>query len=102
VPVHLTGLTIVHDRFPTREAYPFHLPLFQQTATVPIDAPVTLFVGENGSGKSTLLAAIARRAGIHIWENQERSRGHHNPYAEGLGDTDHLRLYREFFASLAR
>jgi len=35
VPVHLTGLTIVHDRFPTREAYPFHLPLFQQTKTVP-------------------------------------------------------------------
>lgn len=91
MPVHLTGLTIVHDRFPTREAYPFHLPLFQQTKTVPIDGPVTLFVGENGSGKSTLLAAIARRAGIHIWENRDRSRGHHNPYAEGLADCLDLR-----------
>ena len=84
--MHLTGLTIVHDRFPTRDAYPFDLSLFQQTTTVPIDAPVTLLVGENGSGKSTLLSAIARGAGIHIWENHERSRGHHNPYADGLGD----------------
>jgi len=89
--VHLAGLTIVHDRFPTREVYPFHLPLIQKTTTVPTDAPVTLFVGENGSGKSTLLAAIARRAGIHIWENRERSRGHYNLHAESLCDCLDLR-----------
>ena len=89
--VHLASLTIAHDRFPTRDLYPFHLPLFQRTTTVPIDAPVTLFVGENGSGKSTLLTAIARRAGIHIWENQERSRSHHNPHAENLCDCLDLR-----------
>ena len=89
--MHLDGLTIAHDRFPTREAYPFDLPLFQQTTTVPIDAPVTLFVGENGSGKSTLLTAIARRAGIHIWENQQRSRSYHNPHAECLCDCLDLR-----------
>jgi predicted ATPase len=80
--VHLATLTIVHDRFPTREAYPFHLPLFQQNTTVPVDAPVTLFVGENGSGRSILLTAIARPADIHIWETRERSRGHCNPHAE--------------------
>ena len=91
VRVHLATLTIVHDRFPTRAAYPFHLPLFQQTTTVPVDAPVTLFVGENGSGKSTLLTAIARRADIHIWENRERSRSHCNPHAECLCDCLDLR-----------
>ena len=89
--MHLASLTIVHDRFPTREAYPFDLPLFQQTTTVPMDAPVTFFVGENGSGKSTLLTAVARRAGIHIWENRERSGGHHNPHAECLCDCLDLR-----------
>jgi AAA domain len=103
VRVHLATLTIVHDRFPTRGAYPFHLPLFQQTTTVPVDAPVTLFVGENGSGKSTLLTAIARRADTHIWENRERSRSFDGASAQPVAfeDTDHLRFYRDFFASLA-
>ena len=35
---------------------------------------MTFFVGENGTGKSTLLEAIARRAGIHIWREGERTR----------------------------
>jgi predicted ATPase len=42
--------------------------------------PVTFFVGENGSGKSTLLKALARSCGIHIWQEQERTRYNHNPY----------------------
>jgi predicted ATPase len=77
-------LTVVHERFPTRQAYPFHLPLFQATARVPLQAPVTFFVGENGTGKSTLLAAIARAAGIHIWESSGRVAVHPNPHADRL------------------
>ena len=84
--MHLLGTAIAHDRFPTRNAYPFHLPLFQATSMVALDAPVCFFVGENGSGKSTLLSAIARAAGIHIWERHDRSRAHENPYVDLLAD----------------
>jgi predicted ATPase len=82
--MHLDGVTIVQERFPTTRAYPFHLSLFQNTRQVNLDAPVCFLVGENGSGKSTLLSAIARAADIHIWDNRDRSRAHHNPYAERL------------------
>ena len=82
--MHLRGLTLSHDRFPSRQAYPFRLPVFQATSSVPLAAPVTFFAGENGTGKSTLLVAIARAAGIHIWENHERARAHNNPYADRL------------------
>ena len=84
VNVHLRSLTLVHERFPSRQVYPFHLPLFQATTHVPLQAPVTFFAGENGTGKSTLLAAIARAAGIHIWENRERVPLHANPHADRL------------------
>lgn len=48
--------------------------------------PVTLFVGENGSGKSTLLRAIANACGIHIWQETNTTRYHHNPYEDKLVD----------------
>jgi predicted ATPase len=89
--VHLLDLSIAHTRFPTREAYPFNLGVVQETATVPLDAPVTFFAGENGSGKSTLLRALAHRCGIHIWENSERTRARPNPFAERLCECIDLR-----------
>jgi predicted ATPase len=82
--MHLLGLTLAQERFPTTTAYPFHLPIFQATRRISLDAPVCFFVGENGSGKSTLLSAIAWAAGIHIWERNDRSRAHDNPYEERL------------------
>ena len=84
-------MSIAHARFPTREAYPFNLRLFQETARVSLDAPVTFFAGENGSGKSTLLRALAHRCGIHIWENSQRTRARPNPYAERLYECIDLR-----------
>jgi predicted ATPase len=42
-----------------------------------------VFVGENGTGKSTLLEAVARRAGIHIW-NSGRASLEHNPFQHRL------------------
>jgi predicted ATPase len=62
------------DLYPTREHYPFSLDIFRETAGLEFTTPVTFFVGENGTGKSTLLEAIARRAGIHIWREGERTR----------------------------
>lgn len=41
------------------DVWPLTLPLLQRVRTVPLDAPVTLLVGENGTGKSTLLEALA-------------------------------------------
>jgi predicted ATPase len=87
--MHITRATFRPNDYPTRDHYPFTLPVLQQTTSLPLDTPITLFVGENGTGKSTVLEAIARRCGIHIWRDEERTRFEHNPYE------DHLRLYTD-------
>ena len=77
---HLKRVILCHDRYPTREHYPFSLPLLQQTNAIELRNPISVFVGENGTGKSTVLEAIARRCGIHIWREPERRRAVRNPY----------------------
>ncbi len=64
---HIKSVTLLHEKFPTDEHYPFTLPIFNQTKYLSFDTPITLFVGENGTGKSTLLEALANACGIHIW-----------------------------------
>jgi predicted ATPase len=78
--VHIKKVTLHPEKYPTKEHYPFNLPLFHETKSVVFDSPVTLFVGENGTGKSTLLEAMAAACNIHIWRNTERSTPAHNPY----------------------
>lgn len=82
--MHLNKIVVDQNRFPTREAYPFNLPIFQQTVEIGLSNPVTLFVGENGTGKSTLLQAVCRRCNIHIWEGVYRQRSKANPYEKML------------------
>jgi len=82
--MHLKQVTLRHDRYPTREYYPFNLEIFEKTESIPFTSPVTFFVGENGTGKSTLLRAICRRAGIHMWQGVDRPRYNRNPYEESL------------------
>jgi predicted ATPase len=84
--VHLLEMRIDRDRFPTRAAYPFDLAVVRETRALALDSSVTFFTGENGSGKSTFLRALARRCGVHIWENASRTRAHPNPFAERLGE----------------
>jgi predicted ATPase len=72
--MHLRSLTFLHDRFPKGACHPFNLSVFSRTEKITFDAPVTFFIGENGTGKSTLLTAIARGAGIHIWQEHEGRR----------------------------
>jgi predicted ATPase len=88
--MHLLSLTIHAERFPDTQRYPFGLPLFRNTRALAFDRPITLFVGENGSGKSTLLRALARSAGIHIWQFEGGARLDPNPWEETLGS--HLEL----------
>ncbi len=82
--MHLKYVRFHPDCYPTREHYPFSLDIFRQTSGVAFETPVTMFVGENGTGKSTLLEAIARRAGIHIWRERERTRFEVNPHEDKL------------------
>jgi predicted ATPase len=82
--MHLKKVTLRHDRYPTREHYPFNLGIFEKTVSIPFTTPVTFFVGENGTGKSTLLRAICKRAGIHMWQGVDRPRHDRNPYEEAL------------------
>ena len=48
--------------------YPFNIPAVQylsKAGSLPLDKPVTFFVGENGTGKSTLVEAIAVAMGFN-------------------------------------
>lgn len=82
--MHLTKLSIHPESFPTKEHYPFSLPVFNATGSIEFKTPVTFFAGENGTGKSTLLKAIAQKCKIHIWKDVERRRLNANKYAEEL------------------
>ena len=84
--MHLASVTLHPAEYPTKDFYPFNLPVFQGAQRIAFETPVTLFVGENGSGKSTLLQAIAHACGIHLWRETERRRLAPNPYEEALGD----------------
>ena len=84
--MHLSKVIINHSRFPTRNAYPFNLPVLQHTDVLEFPSPVTVFTGENGTGKSTLLQAVCRKCRIHIWEGMYRAPYQGNPYAHALPD----------------
>lgn len=77
---HIRSIVLETERYPTKDHYPFNLPLFSETRKLDFSSPVTLFVGDNGSGKSTLLEAIAIAAGIYIWRNSMTSRYRVNRY----------------------
>jgi predicted ATPase len=102
--MHLKNVTLHPEKYPTKDSYPFYLPILQNTKQVILEKPVTLFVGENGTGKSTLLEAIAIACGIHIWRNTERSRPGYNPYEDKLHqhisvEWENGRVHGSFFGS---
>ncbi len=70
----LTRVDIRGDRYPDNAAYPFNVPPLAGSQTLTFETPVTLFVGENGSGKSTFMQALARRCGMPLWGQPQRSR----------------------------
>jgi predicted ATPase len=84
--VHLTGVRINGENYPTHRCYPFNIPTLRETSELTFRKPVVFFVGENGSGKSTLLEAITRKCGIHLWDKPRRHVAHNNPYETRLVD----------------
>lgn len=62
---YIQGLTLVDWEGVDRKSYPYHLPAVSNWRSLPVESPLTCFVGENGSGKSTLLEAIAVAWGIN-------------------------------------
>lgn len=83
---HIKSVTLIHEKFPTGDHYPFKLPIFNSTKRLEFDTPVTLFVGENGTGKSTLLEAMARGSDIHIWSKPDGVRYKFNRYEKELAN----------------
>ena len=82
--MHLKKVTLLSEKFPSKEHYPFNLNLFQKTGDIQFRSPVTFFIGENGAGKSTLIEAMALKCGIHIWRDPIKTRLEINPYEEEL------------------
>jgi predicted ATPase len=62
---YLIDITLLRDKVPSWEAYPFSLPVLRSLETLKFHPDVTFFIGENGMGKSTLLEAIAQLAGFN-------------------------------------
>ena len=101
---HIKRVTLLHEKYPTDEHYPFSLQIFNQTKHLSFDTPITFFVGENGTGKSTLLEALARACGIHIWSTPEGARYQVNRYEKDMHnclslDWSNGRLPGAFFGS---
>ncbi|NQU87425.1 MAG: AAA family ATPase, partial [Mariniphaga sp.] len=84
MPNHLRSINLLSDKYPTKEHYPFNLPIFSETKHLVFNNPVTMFVGNNGTGKSTLLEAIAVAGGIYIWRTGRNSRYEVNHYEASL------------------
>jgi predicted ATPase len=82
--MHLKKILLDQKKFPTLEYYPFNLKIIQSLTQLEFPKPIVFFIGENGTGKSTLLKAVARRSGIHIWEQNERERFKFNPHENKL------------------
>lgn len=82
--MHLSKVIINQNRFPTKDAYPFNLPVLQHTNVLELSSPITVFTGENGTGKSTLLKALCCKCNIHIWEGMHRTKYKFNRYENML------------------
>lgn len=72
--MHLQEITLFPEKYPSRQDYPFSLEIFNATRKISFKTRVTFFAGENGSGKSTMIRAIAKKCGIHIWNEERPSR----------------------------
>ncbi|MCP2035297.1 putative ATPase [Planomicrobium sp. HSC-17F08] len=86
----LKRISLMRERVPDFNQYPFDIPSINRLGQLDLTAPVTFFVGENGSGKSTLLEAIADKCGFNT-----AGGGHNNIYETHAAESelgDYVRL----------
>lgn len=62
---YLRAVTLLRDRIPSFDQYPFNLPAVAMLDELKFHPKVTYIVGENGMGKSTLLEGIAAALGFN-------------------------------------
>lgn len=62
---YISRITLMRDKAPSFDAYPFSLPAVRALDMLEPHPKVTFLVGENGSGKSTFLEAIAVSMGFN-------------------------------------
>ena len=88
----LIAATLLRDKVPSFDDYPFNIPAIADFRELAFEQPVTFFIGENGGGKSTLLEAIAIGMGL----NPEGGSRNFNfaTRASHSGLKDYLRLAR--------
>lgn len=82
----LTGIEILSNRFPVRDAFPFNIKAFQTTPRIGLNSRISIFSGENGAGKSALLDSIARKCGFLPWGGSKTHKAHSNPYEAQLAN----------------
>ena len=71
---YLIDITLLREKVPSWEEYPFNLPVVRSLETFKFHPDVTFIVGENGSGKSTLLEAIAQLVGYNAEGGNKNTR----------------------------
>ena len=99
--IHLRSITLLRERVPQWDAFPFSVPTIRSLETFNLAGDVTILVGENGSGKSTLLEALAWCvesvvAGSASLETDETLQ-HVRPLGERLRPAWNKRTRRGFF-----
>lgn len=82
--MYVDTITILHNRFPRRESYPFNVPALTGSDRLDLRNRAAFLVGDNGSGKSTLLEAIARNYGLTVWGGEKSHIAHRNPFSKSL------------------
>lgn len=91
----LKRISVVPERVPTDQGFPYDLPVVQNL-DLSFKKAVTYFVGENGSGKSTLVEAIAEACGLPV------SGGGRNEAADRHGPEQRSALGAALRASFSR
>jgi predicted ATPase len=74
---YLTGVTLLPERVPPEDEFPFNVPALRDL-NLRFRSAVTFFVGENGTGKSTVLEAIAALARFPISGGGRAELDHHH------------------------
>jgi predicted ATPase len=90
VHMFLRKVTLLIDKIPVFESYPFTIPSVKSLKDLHFTSNVTFFVGENGSGKSTLLEAIADKCDFNTAGGSRNN--NYEVHDSGSELSDYIRL----------